>query len=301
MSLRTRFAPSPTGLLHLGNAYSALCCMQWAEQHQADCILRIEDIDHTRCREAYKQSLCEDLRWLGMTWPEPVLQQSQRLPIYRGVLKQLEDMQVIYPCFCTRRDIQDEIKRMTSAPHRDDPVTEYPGTCRRLTQSERQQRMQTQPFAWRVDIAKAMRRINRPLSWKDEAGLSHPLHLDHDVVIARRDIGVSYHLATVVDDADQGITHIIRGEDLRDSLAIHRLLQSLMNYPEPVYIHHRLVRDAQGQRLAKRSAGSTLASLRQLGIRAEQLQQFLLHSPDLVWPVSDGEPAAILALLGIDS
>jgi len=273
--------------------------MQWAEQQHADCLLRIDDIDHTRCRDTFTQALMKDLRWLGMTWPEPPLRQSVRMPVYQRALKQLQDMHVIYPCFCTRRDIQDEIKRIASAPHRDDPLPEYPGTCRRLSKREQLLKMQQLPYAWRLDIEKAMRKLDHPLSWQDEAGLSHPLSLDHDMVIARRDIGVSYHLATVVDDADQDVTHIIRGEDLRDSLAIHRLLQSLLDYPEPVYIHHRLVRDAQGLRLAKRSAGTTLASLRDIGGRAEQLRQFLFNSPDLIWPVSDDNPESIKDLLGI--
>ncbi len=272
--------------------------MRWAEQHHAACLLRIEDIDHTRCRAEFSTAILDDLHWLGMDWPETPVRQSERLPAYQQVLEQLRGMDVIYPCFCTRRDIQDEIRRMSIAPHRDDPVGDYPGTCRRLSDMERKRNMEQLPYAWRLDVEKAMRRLDLPLCWHDEAGTAHPVSLDHDMVIARRDIGISYHLAVVVDDAGQGITHIIRGDDLRHSLAIHRLLQLLLGLPEPVYIHHRLVHDANGQRLAKRSAGTTLASLRAMGIRPEQLRRFLLESPDLIWPLSDADPAAAGALLG---
>ncbi len=298
MPVRTRFAPSPTGLLHIGNAYSALYCLQWAEQHQASCLLRIEDIDHTRCRSKYVEAMLEDLAWLGMQWPEEPLLQSERLPLYRQTLDRLRRMQVIYPCFCTRRDIQEEIRRMATAPHRDDPPPHYPGTCRRLPPDERQWKMARQPFAWRLDTNRALAMVGEPLCWHDEQGRTHALQLEHDIVIARRDIGISYHLATVIDDAEQRITHIIRGEDLRDSLAIHRLLQCLLGLPEPVYIHHRLVRDAAGRRLAKRHAGTTLRSLRDMGISAGALRHFLLNSPDLIWPAERADAERIRHLLG---
>jgi len=284
MSLRTRFAPSPTGLLHVGNAYSALCCMQWAEQNQGECLLRIEDIDHTRCKEHYSRAIVEDLTWLGLRWPEPVLKQSQRMPVYLAALERLRQMHVTYPCFCTRRDIEDEIKRMASAPHRDELPPDYPGTCRRLSPTEQQEKMEQQPFAWRLDVAQALTMLSTPLTWQDDRGDIHPAIVDHDVVIGRRDIGISYHLAVAVDDAEQGITHIIRGEDLRDSIPIHRLLQRLLVFPEPVYIHHRLVRDSAGNRIAKRHAGTTLRSLRAMNVSPDVLRTFLLNSADLIWP-----------------
>jgi len=295
--LRTRFAPSPTGLLHVGNAYSALCCQAWAEEHRGECLLRIEDIDHTRCREDYVKAMLEDLRWLGFRWAgEPVFQ-SRRLPRYRQMLERLRQMGLIYPCFCTRREILEELRRIGSAPHHDDIITSYPGTCRRLSEDDRQQRMQAREFAWRLDCARALQRADVELSWMDEHGNRHALLPDQDVIIARRDIGISYHLATVIDDADQGITHIIRGEDLKDSLPIHRLLQVLLELPEPVYIHHRLVRDVEGRRLAKRSGATTLAGLRHLGVSAAALRRFLMQSPDLIWPDVENEPGFLKALL----
>jgi len=298
MSPRTRFAPSPTGLLHVGNAYSALYCQQWAEQNQGQWLLRIEDIDHTRCRESYSEAILEDLAWLGLKWAEPVLKQSERMPVYLAALEQLRQRHVIYPCFCTRRDIEDEIRRMASAPHRDDPLPDYPGTCRRLSRAEQEEKMQQQPFAWRLDAEHACSLLESPLTWRDDKGYTHPASVGHDMVISRRDIGISYHLAVVVDDAEQGITHIIRGEDLRDSIPVHRLLQCLLNLPEPVYIHHRLLRDSSGNRLAKRHAGTTLRSLREMGVAPDLLRKFLLTSPDLIWPVAGENKAAILHLLG---
>ncbi|RMF09018.1 MAG: tRNA glutamyl-Q(34) synthetase GluQRS, partial [Alphaproteobacteria bacterium] len=178
----------------------------------------------------------------------------------------------------------------------DDIITSYPGTCRRMSSDARQQRMKEREFAWRLDCGKALERLDAPLSWLDGHGRRHALMPDQDVIIARRDIGVSYHLATVIDDADQGITHIIRGEDLKDSLPIHRLLQALLGLPEPVYIHHRLVRDVEGRRLAKRSGATTLAGLRQLGVSAAALRHFLMHSPDLIWPDIENEPGFLKAL-----
>jgi glutamyl-Q tRNA(Asp) synthetase len=258
--------------------------MQWAEQNQGQCLLRIEDIDHTRCKEQYIRAILEDLTWLGLRWSEPVLKQSQRMPVYLAALDRLRQMHVIYPCFCTRRDIEDEIKRMASAPHRDDPPPDYPGTCRRLSATEQKEKMLQQPYAWRLDVAQALSMQSAPLTWQDGRGCIHPAVVDYDVVIGRRDIGISYHLAVVVDDAEQGITHIIRGEDLRDSISVHRLLQSLLGLPEPAYIHHRLVRDSAGNRIAKRHAGTTLRSLRAMNVSPDILRDFLLNSADLIWP-----------------
>jgi len=285
--LRTRFAPSPTGLLHVGNAYSALHCQSWANQHAAELILRIEDIDHTRCREEYADALLEDLRWLGLQWPEPVLYQSRNLAAYRDAIEKLHAMEAIYPCFCTRKSIQQEIERMGRAPHAGEHGEFYPGTCRSLSMHQRRQRMQDGVFAWRLDMARALELAGDPLMWRDGDGLHHAVHLQHDSLIGRKDIGISYHLAVVVDDAAQGVSHVIRGEDLRDSTPLHRLLQALLDLPDPTYIHHSLLRDANGERLAKRINSTTLKSLREAGVYPARLRRFLLHECEGLWPFTD--------------
>ncbi|HXH71232.1 MAG TPA: tRNA glutamyl-Q(34) synthetase GluQRS [Mariprofundaceae bacterium] len=299
--LRTRFAPSPTGLLHVGNAYSALHCQEWADRHGAELILRIEDIDHTRCRDEYVSALLEDLAWLGLTWPEPVLRQSRNLPAYRTTLERLHMLGVIYPCFCTRQSIAAEIERMGLAPHAGEHGELYPGTCRSLAPHERQTRMRDGLFAWRLDMAHAMsvaESMNgEPLLWRDGDGRHHPVQLAHDTVVGRKDIGISYHLAVVVDDASQGVTHVIRGEDLRDSTPLHRLLQALLDLPSPVYIHHPLLLDIRGERLAKRNNSTTLASLREAGVSPSRLRRFLLEESQGVWPFAD-EAATFAGLAG---
>ena len=267
MQLRTRFAPSPTGLLHVGNAYSALFCQQWAAQHNATCLLRIEDIDHTRCRPHYSRQMLTDLEWLGFRWQEPLRRQSQHHDDYRQALAQLRDGGFIYPCFCSRKMRQSVV---SACP------------CRQLSADEQQQRMQ-QPFAWRLDAEAAMQAVGGALSWQDGDGRQHPVQLSEDVVIGRKDIGFSYHLCVVVDDAIQQISHVIRGEDLRDSTPIHRLLQQLLQLPTPIYIHHPLLRDRHGARLAKRIRSTTLQSLREMQIDAEKLRHFLLHASNHRW------------------
>jgi len=302
LSLRTRFAPSPTGLLHVGNAWSALQCQAWAEQQHAELILRIEDIDHTRCRAEFAAAMIEDLHWLGLRWQGEAIYQSRRRQAYRQALHQLRAMDVIYPCFCTRKQIRGEIARMASAPHAEDAVMAYPGTCRSLTPGDQQQRMQQQPFAWRLDTAKAMRTAGERLTWRESSGQMHRVRVDDDIVIGRKDIGVSYHLAVVVDDAAQSITHIIRGRDLAASTAIHRLLQQMLGLPEPVYIHHPLLLDAKGKRLAKRNHATTLSSLRRMGVQASRLREFLACDPPPCWPfdqAGEGVPEeTILRMLG---
>ncbi|NWF37706.1 tRNA glutamyl-Q(34) synthetase GluQRS [Mariprofundus sp. NF] len=302
MQLRSRFAPSPTGLLHVGNAYSALLCAQWAKANCAELLLRIEDIDHTRCRPHFIDSIYEDLQWLGLSWPEPVRLQSSHLQDYRAAIDQLRRLEVIYPCFCTRRSIQQEIERMAIAPHAEDAANIYPGICRGLCHQEQERRMQTSPFAWRLNAIKAMALIDAPLCWHDDQGISHMADIDHDEVIGRKDISFSYHLSVVVDDAIQGITHIIRGKDLESSTGIHRLLQQLLGLPEPIYIHHPLIHTTSGERLAKRNGATTLASLRGMGVDPEKLRGCLLALPQLIWPFvqqeSSTQSSEILRLLG---
>ncbi len=297
---RTRFAPSPTGLLHVGNAFAALQCQQWAIEHEAELLLRIEDIDFTRCRPEYIESIIEDLQWLGIDWHGEIRQQSEHLPCYQEALVQLRERELIYPCFCTRKHIQQETKAMGIAPHDEDMHDAYPGICRKISTLEQLQRMQDESFAWRLDTKKASEILNQAIYWLDEQGKQCHVQPETlgDIIIARKDIGISYHLAVVVDDALQGITHVIRGEDLRSSTSIHCLLQALLKLPSPSYQHHRLILDAQGKRLAKRKQSTTLKSLRKAGISAQNLCNFLMEK-DTIWSFPyDASAHAIAQQLG---
>jgi len=304
---RTRFAPSPTGLLHVGNAYSALCCLRWVEQHQfgqhqAELLLRIEDIDHTRCKPEYADAIIDDLTWLGLQWQQDIRFQSQCSQAYQQAILQLRNMQMIYPCFCSRKQIREEITRMASAPHSQTGEAEYPGICRGLPHHEQQQRMQHEAFAWRLYTDKAMSiaisTAGHDLSWREESGQQHAVHVDHDVIIGRKDIDFSYHLAVVVDDGQQGISHIIRGQDLAASTAIHRVLQVLLGLPEPIYIHHPLLCGNDAQKLSKRNGSMSLKSLRHMGVDAQQLRNFLSDAKHPHWPFSKQDKPKILAMLG---
>ncbi len=300
MKRRTRFAPSPTGLLHIGNAYSALICQQWAKQHNAELLLRIEDIDHTRCRPEFEQQLINDLHWLGLRFDGEIVRQSQRHDLYRAALEQLREMEVIYPCFCTRKKIQEEIARMGSAPHHSEMNDHYPGICRTVSRHQASERMEHEQFAWRIDMAKALDIVNKPIGWHDERGHFHAAEatLHSDTVIGRKDIDFSYHLAVATDDAEQKITHIIRGEDLIDSTPIHALLQKLLNLPSPIYLHHPLLLDERGERLAKRNNSTTLKSLRGAGITADSLRHFLMDNDSLCWPFESDNLNSIREALG---
>jgi len=299
MHLVTRFAPSPTGLLHVGNAYSALCCARWAAAHHARLLLRIEDIDHSRCQHRFTDAILEDLRWLGLTWDEPVRKQSEHTDRYQLAIETLREMGTIYPCFCTRKAIQSELARMGVAPHAEDAGLHYPGTCRHIPQAEQEARMQREAFAWRLDIAKAIQLTGKAPAWRDDRNRIHRPNPTSDMIIGRKDIGFSYHLAVVVDDAEQGVTHIIRGEDLKASTGIHRLLQMLLGLPEPVYIHHALLKTTDGERLAKRTGSTTLRSLCNMGVNPERLRHYLLDDDcNHVWPFMHNDEAAILAKLG---
>lgn len=258
----TRFAPSPTGRLHLGHAYSALAAYDFAKARGGRFLLRIEDIDPGRARDAFVAGIEEDLRWLGLEWAETPLRQSTRLPVYREALERLERASLLYPCFCTRA----EIAASASAPHGDaGPL--YPGTCRALSPTERAARRATTPHCWRLDMGEAVARAG-PLTWEDaRAGrvVARPL-LQGDVVLARKDAPVSYHLAVTVDDAAQQVSDVVRGEDLFAATHIHRLLQALLGLPTPRYHHHPLLRGPDGRRLAKRDGAPTLAALRESGV-----------------------------------
>ncbi len=258
----TRFAPSPTGRLHLGHAFSALVAAALAGP-AGTFLLRLEDIDTGRCRPAHATALLADLRWLGLHWPEPVWRQSARQAAYRAALDTLAARGLLYPCFCTRRDIQAEIAAAGAAPHGPDGPL-YPGLCRRLSAAERTRRQAAgEPHALRLDMARAQA-VAGPLVWEDLAAgpvAATPEALG-DVVLARKDIGTSYHLAVTVDDAAQGVTLVTRGEDLFHATHLHRLLQALLGLPVPRWYHHPLLTDEDGRRLAKRDRAETLASRR---------------------------------------
>jgi glutamyl-Q tRNA(Asp) synthetase len=272
----TRFAPSPTGYLHLGHAYSAIFAWRAAREAGGKFLLRIEDIDRTRCRPEFTDAIIEDLTWLGLDWDGAVRQQSQHFADYRAALDKLDARGLVYPCFCTRADIAAEIARAGGAPQGEEgPI--YPGTCRSLTLEERQRRIAAgDGFALRLDVAKAIA-VTGLLSWDDdEAGRveAEPLSLG-DVVLARKDTPTSYHLAVTVDDALQGVTLVTRGADLCSATHLHRLLQALLDLPVPRYHFHKLLTDASGKRFAKRDKALTLRALRESGVPPEEIRRMV--------------------------
>jgi len=272
----SRFAPSPTGRLHLGHAYSAVRAHDLARAAGGQFLLRIEDIDGTRSRDAFVAGIEEDLAWLGLNWDGPVVRQSTRMPLYAEALGKLQAMGLTYPCFCTRA----EIAASASAPHGPEGPA-YPGICRDLSESERAARIR-EPHCWRLDMAKAVEACTpsplaeegfRGLWWHDEfAGWiqADPLAAG-DVVLARKETPTSYHLAVTVDDAAQGVTNIVRGFDLFEATHIHRLLQALLGLPTPRYHHHPLLIGPDGKRLAKRNGARPLAELRAEGADPAEL------------------------------
>ena len=278
----TRFAPSPTGRLHLGHAYSAILAHDRARDRGGRFLLRIEDIDPARSRPEHIDAIIADLAWLGLDWEGPVYQ-SKRLALYADALDHLKRMGLIYPCFCTRAEIADSL----SAPHGPGGAV-YPGTCRILSATERAARMD-EPHCWRLDMAAAQTSpaaARHRLCWVDDiAGemVADPAP-QGDVILARKDAPASYHLAVSVDDAAQGVTDVIRGVDLFAATHIHRLLQALLSLPTPRYHHHPLITDAHGERLAKRTHAPTLAALRDAGedgaMLAERLRAVIANSPE---------------------
>lgn len=275
----TRFAPSPTGRLHLGHAWSAR--QAWRRARDGDgrgggrFLLRIEDIDTGRCRPEYEAAIFEDLAWLGLDWERPVLRQSEHFGRYRAALAAIREQGLAYPCFCTRADIRREIEAAGGAPHGPSGSPQapggglrYPGTCRGLAAAERQARIDRgDPHAWRLDTAVALARFGE-LTWQDElagAVTADPAPFG-DVVLARKDIPTSYHLAVTVDDARQGVTLVVRGADLFAATHVHRLLQAILGLPAPTYVHHPLLLDEQGKRFAKRDRALTIRALREKGL-----------------------------------
>jgi glutamyl-Q tRNA(Asp) synthetase len=276
MSEVTRFAPSPTGWLHLGHAYAALFAQEKACGGRF--LIRLEDIDGTRARPEYEEAIFEDLAWLGLSWEMPVRRQSDHWDDYRAALAKLEALGLLYPCFCTRREIQEEIARAGNAPQGPDGPL-YPGTCRNRGLTERSERIaKGEAYALRLDIAKATRLVSQELVWSDRSHGSFTAKPDvfGDVVLARKDTPASYHLAVVVDDALQGITLVTRGEDLLEATHLHRLLQELLDLPVPEWHHHRLITDETGKRLAKRDDARSLRSLRTAGWTPERVKAALL-------------------------
>ncbi len=260
-----RFAPSPTGPLHLGHAFSALTAARHADRF----LLRMEDIDTARCRPEWEAAILDDLRWLGMTWQEPVLRQSERLHLYRDAVGRLTEAGLTYRCTCTRADI----KAALSAPQEGAPMHGpdgliYPGTCRNAGHVATDAAIRLNMAAAIAAIGDVSRIGFTELDFEpgrhalDAEAL---LHNVGDIVLARRDIGTSYHIAVVIDDAAQGVTHVTRGRDLFPATPLHRLLQVLLDLPEPIYRHHRLIRDENGKRLAKRDDARALATLRAVG------------------------------------
>lgn len=276
----TRFAPSPTGRLHVGHGWSALMAMDMARADGGTLRLRIEDIDGARSRRQHVEGIIADLRWLGVEWDGEIIFQSRRLYLYDTALARLRERGLVYPCFCTRAEIAAEIAASGSAPHDapggiDGPI--YPGTCRAMDKDSRAARIaRGDAHCWRLDMTSAVSWAG-PLNWQDmEAGpvTARPERAG-DVVLARKDAPTSYHLAATVDDAEMGVTHVLRGDDLRAATDIHRLLQALLGLTSPLYRHHPLLVDADGRRLAKRTGGISLAELRGAGWNPARLREEL--------------------------
>ncbi len=286
----TRFAPSPTGALHLGHAYAALVA-QAAAGEGGRFLVRLEDTDASRVRAEYEQGIYDDLKWLGLSWKEPIMRQSERAQAYVEALDKLRAQDLIYPCFCTRKEIEAEFRASLSAPHHnkmgpDGPL--YPGTCKHLRPEEAVRRIAAkEPHALRLHMDRAMGTVSDNLTFREcgagpngESGIITAMpSVFGDAILARKDAPASYHLAVVVDDAAQGITLVPRGNDLFPSTHLHRLLQALLGLPAPDYLHHELIVDEDGKRLAKRHDALSLATLRADGKTPEDIKKMLPALP----------------------
>jgi glutamyl-Q tRNA(Asp) synthetase len=279
-----RFAPSPNGYLHLGHALSALLNFDMARAMGGRFLLRIEDIDATRCRPAFETAIYEDLAWLGLAWEQPVRRQSEHVAAYRDALERLTAMGLVYPSFESRAEIARMVAALgATAPCDPDGAPLYPGIARALSAEERGRRLQAgDPYALRLDMAGAVAKTG-PLQWQEHGAGPHgetgtveaQPQAWGDVVIARKEVPTSYHLAVVVDDALQGITHVVRGQDLFWSTSVHRLLQRLLGLPAPVYHHHRLILDGDGRKLSKSTAATALRELRAQGATPADIRRLV--------------------------
>lgn len=275
MTILTRFAPSPTNNMHLGHVYSARLAYDMAKRTGGQFIVRIEDIDHQRCKNEYTQGILEDLQWLGLLWDSEIRYQSQHIEEYQKVIAKLDKMGVVYPCFCTKKEILAEIERAGQAPHLGETI-DYPRTCTHLSKAEIEQKISRgKSYAMRLDAVKAFNLIGHNVTWYDELAGDMTVTAGDigDVVIARKDIGTtSYHISAVHDDYLQGITHIIRGVDLFETTNIHCVLQALLGYPTPTYHHHLLLIDPEtGHRLAKRDNAMTIKTMREEGLTPDDI------------------------------
>lgn len=265
MTVVTRFAPSPTGRLHIGHAYSALFAYKLAKEAGGEFILRIEDIDPERCHKEFENGIYEDLAWLGLDWEKPVRRQSDYMHNYSDALAKLQARGLLYPCFCTRKEIREEVMRSGYAPHGPEGVL-YPGTCKALSEKEQEQKIaEGIPHAFRLDVEKAMREVKTPLTWfdRDKGEQIATPEILGDAVLARKDISASYHLSVTIDDHLQGVTIVTRGEELFYASHLHRLLQELLGLNVPEWHHHKIITDDDGNRLAKRDNSITLQYLRE--------------------------------------
>jgi glutamyl-Q tRNA(Asp) synthetase len=289
MSLLTfRFAPSPNGELHLGHAYSALLNQKLAQAVGGRLLLRIEDIDTTRCTPEFEAGIFRDLAWLGIEWEQPVRRQSEHFDEYQAILDRLIEEELVYPAFMSRGEIRAFIAEQEKAgstwPRDPDGVPLYPAADKTLSARQRRLRMaEGAPFAWRLDVEAAMARIGKKLAWTeyDNESLTstneleaHPLQWG-DVIVARREVPTSYHLSVVADDALQGISHVVRGRDLFLATSVQRLLQELLGLPQPTYLHHRLILGADGRKLSKSLADTSLSALRENGVTPETIKQMI--------------------------
>ncbi|KAB2875265.1 MAG: tRNA glutamyl-Q(34) synthetase GluQRS [Pseudorhodoplanes sp.] len=278
-----RFAPSPNGFLHLGHALSAILNFDLAKAAGGRFLLRIEDIDFTRCRPEYEEAICEDLRWLGLTWEQPVRRQSRHLDAYRQARDRLDAMGLLFPAFESRAEIARLAVERTPWPADPDGAPLYPGRGKSQPAQERHRRIAAgAPYALRIDMEKAVA-MTGALQWQEtgrgpggESGIvSADPRAWGDAVLARKDLPTSYHLSVVVDDALQGVTHIVRGVDLFWSTSLQRLLQALLGLPAPLYHHHRLVLDADGRKLSKSTQSTALRELRKAGVTPQAIRAMI--------------------------
>ena len=277
-----RFAPSPNGFLHLGHAYSALMNERLAHSIGGRLLIRLEDIDIARCTTAFAQAIVADLAWLGITWSPPISTQADRFAIYGRTLDRLRDCGLLYPCTCTRAEMRRAVSDPSSWPRDPDGSLLYPGTCRDRSLSENEASAGAENgFALRLNMDKALRMLTGPLTWTEYGEGDRPLTIQADpsawgdVLLARKDIPTSYHVAVVTDDAVQGITHVVRGEDLYQTTSLHRLLQVILDLPAPAYHHHRLLRDDAGRKLSKSTRSPTLRAARRDGVTARDIRAAL--------------------------